>query len=91
VVPIATVAAEAAWAANGNQVSSDARQGIANVAMNRVGVKEWAHLPTVAEVCQSGFDAYGNDDYINEGTSVEITYFAGEDYEIVTEIFALNL
>ena len=63
-VLIATIAAEATVTAEGNQVSSEARQAMANVALNRVGKREWKKYKTVAEVCEkSGFDGYGDDNY----------------------------
>ena len=63
-VLVATIAAEATVAANGNPVSSEARQAMANVVLNRVGQREWSQYSSVAEICQyTGFDGYGNENY----------------------------
>ena len=45
-------------------MSSAARQAMANVAMNRLGKREWSKYETVAEICEyTGFDGYGNKNY----------------------------
>jgi len=63
-VLIATIAAEATVTAQGNPVSSAGRQAMANVAINRVGSREWSKYTTVAEICQfTGFDGYGSKNY----------------------------
>ena len=63
-VLIATIAAEATVTAQGKPVSSAGRQAMANVAINRVGSREWSKYTTVAEICQfTGFDGYGNKNY----------------------------
>ena len=63
-VLIATIAAEATVTAAGKPVSSQARQAMANVALNRVGQREWARYATVAQICEfTGFDGYGNANY----------------------------
>ena len=63
-VLISTIAAEGAVTAQGTPVSSVARQAMANVALNRVGNREWSNYKTVSDVCQySGFDGYGNRNY----------------------------
>ena len=63
-VLIATIAAEATVTANGTFVSPQARQAMANVALNRVGKREWSKYTTVAEICKySGFDGYGSKNY----------------------------
>ena len=63
-VLIATIAAEGAVNAHGEPVSSSARQAMANVALNRVGSREWKEYTTVSEICQyTGFDGYGSINY----------------------------
>ena len=63
-VLIATMAAEATVTAQGEYVSPQARQAMANVALNRVGKREWAKYKTVADICAyTGFDGYGSRDY----------------------------
>ena len=63
-VLIATIAAEATVTAQGDPVSSAGRQAMANVALNRVGSREWSKYTTVAEICQfTGFDGYGDKNY----------------------------
>ena len=63
-VLIATIAAEATVTAQGSPVSSAGRQAMANVALNRVGSREWSKYNTVAEICQyTGFDGYGDKNY----------------------------
>ena len=63
-VLIATIAAEGTVAANGEPVSSNARQAMANVALNRVGSREWKRYKNVADICKkTGFDGYGNRNY----------------------------
>ena len=65
-VLIATIAAEGTWTTNREFVSSSARQAMANVALNRVGSREWAEYDSVAEICQeTGFDGcdVNNNDY----------------------------
>lgn len=63
-VLIATIAAEASVTATGKRVSSQARQAMANVALNRVGQREWARYKSVTEICQhTGFDGYGTSNY----------------------------
>lgn len=63
-VLIATIAAEASVTVKGIPVSSRARQAMANVALNRVGKREWARYTSVIEICQfTGFDGYGDRNY----------------------------
>ncbi len=63
-VLIATIAAEATVTAQGTPVSSQARQAMANVALNRVGRREWSQHTTVADICRlTGFDGYGDHNY----------------------------
>lgn len=63
-VLIATIAAEATVTAKGKPVSQEGRQAMANVALNRVGTREWSKYTSVADVCRySGFDGYGNKYY----------------------------
>ena len=63
-VLVATIAAEATVNSQGDPVSSAARQAMANVAINRVGSREWSEYTTVAEICQfTGFDGYGDENY----------------------------
>ena len=63
-VLIATIAAEATVTAKHTPVSSHARQAMANVALNRVGKREWKKHKTVADICRStGFDGYGDRNY----------------------------
>ena len=63
-VLVATIAAEATVTAQGKQVSSAGRQAMANVVINRVGVREWAQYKTVADICKyTGFDGYGDKNY----------------------------
>ena len=63
-VLVATIAAEATVTAQGKPVSSAGRQAMANVALNRVGSREWSKYETVAEICQyTGFDGYGDRNY----------------------------
>ena len=63
-VLISTIAAEASVTALGTPVSSQARQAMANVALNRVGSREWSRYTSVAEICQyTGFDGYGGSNY----------------------------
>ena len=63
-VLIATIAAEATVTAKGDPVSSEGRQAMANVALNRVGSREWSRYNSVSEICAyTGFDGYGSDNY----------------------------
>ena len=63
-VLIATIAAEATVTANGKPVSSEARQAMANVALNRVGLREWSNYKSVSEICAyTHFDGYNTRDY----------------------------
>ena len=63
-VLIATIAAEGAVTLVGSEVSSQARQAMANVALNCVGQREWARYHSVAQICQyTGFDGYGTNNY----------------------------
>ncbi|MBR5323078.1 MAG: hypothetical protein IKU48_05995 [Clostridia bacterium] len=63
-VLIATIAAEATVTANKKNVSWQGRQAMANVAINRVGSREWSMYDSISEICQfTGFDGYGNKDY----------------------------
>lgn len=63
-VLIATIAAEAAVTAKGEPVSSEARQAMANVALNRVGSREWSRHKSVSAICAyTGFDGYGTQNY----------------------------
>lgn len=61
---IATIAAEGSFTAKGTPVSSQARQAMANVALNRVGSGEWSEYNSVSEICAyTGFDGYNSRDY----------------------------
>ena len=63
-VLVATIAAEATVTAKGTPASSAARQAMANVVMNRIGVREWSKYNTVSEICAyTGFDGYGDTNY----------------------------
>ena len=63
-VLIATIAAEGTVTVNGEPVSSSARQAMANVALNRVGSREWSKYKTEADICkETGFDGYGGKNY----------------------------
>ena len=82
-VLIATIAAECSVTENGKPASSQARQAMANVALNRVGSREWSEHKTVAEVCQyTGFDGFGDENYqacmayLNERDGSNSTYEA---------------
>ena len=56
---VATIAAEAIT------TGTNGRKGVANVIMNRIGQREWSDYQTAWEVCAySGFDAYGNNNYL---------------------------
>ena len=60
-----TIAAEASVTALGTPVSSQTRQVMANVALNRVGSREWSRYTSVADICQyTGFDGYGGSNYL---------------------------
>jgi len=63
-VLIATIAAEGTVTAENKPVSPTARQAMANVALNRVGKREWAQYKSVSEICRySGFDGYNTYNY----------------------------
>ena len=47
---IATIAAEGNITLQGKPVSSAARKAMANVAMNRIGKREWSRYSTVAGI-----------------------------------------
>ena len=54
------------WTAKNTRVSSPARQGIANVIMNRIGTGEWSDYTTASEICaNTGFNAFGDKNYYN--------------------------
>ena len=83
-VLIATIAAEATVTAEGKSVSSEARQAMANVALNRVGSREWEHLTNVAEVCKySGFNGYGDYNYYQCMEYLNNRDFSDKTYESI--------
>ena len=82
-VLVATIAGEATVTAQNKSVSSNARRAMANVALNRVGKREWSGYTSVAEICMyTGFDAYGGRnynkamDYLNNRDGTNATYEA---------------
>lgn len=72
-----------------NLCSKYAWQAIANLIMNRVGVREWKNYTSVTEVIMnSGFDAYT---YKNEPYQEAEAYFADRDYsnDVIEEMIRI--
>ena len=83
-VLISTIAAEATVTSEGKPVSSQARQAMANVALNRVGEREWKKYNNVIEVCaHSGFDGYGDKNYRTCMNYLEERDYTNSTYEAI--------
>ena len=83
-VLIATIAAEATVTAKGTPVSSQGRQAMANVALNRVNSREWSQYDSVAEICAyTGFDGYGSRDYYKCMEYLENRNYRNITYEAI--------
>lgn len=65
-----------------NRCSEYSWQAIANVIMNRIGIREWRNYTTVTEVIKnSGFDSYT---YKNDPFREAVAYFENRDYSNAT-------
>lgn len=88
---ISTIAGEGMWTAQGKQVSTEARQSIANVINNRVGSREWQEYTSVSEICAyTGFDAYGDNNYWDCMNYLNNRDYSNEYYEqVISEVMPI--
>ena len=83
-VLVSTIAAESTVTSEGKKVSSQARQAMANVALNRVGGCDWEEYDNIIDICaKSGFDGYGDKNYRACMNYLDQRDFKNKTYEAI--------